>query len=273
MSKRFSFSAINIALLNPKGFIAVQQKHLLLMTILLMLIVVVPAYFMLIRFGFKYRAGNREGKVVEENKERSWVVWLWWLIPASIISILAVNTWHSTHALDPHKAIASNNPPITIQVIALQWKWLFIYPEQHIATVNFVEFPVNTPVKFELTADNATMNSLWIPQLGGQMYAMTSMSSQLHIMANEIGDYQGSPAEINGQGFAGMRFVARATSQKDFDTWIQTVKSSGNDLSPEKYATLVNPTENVTPIYYSAVENGLYNSVMMKYMNSMDMTH
>ena len=148
----------------------------------------------------------------------------WWGVPIVIIVILAVTTWKSSHDLNPFKPIESEKKPLAIQVVALHWKWLFIYPEQGIATVNFVQFPEKTPINFEITSD-APMNSFWIPQLGGQIYAMPAMRSKLHLIANEIGSFRGVSANISGKGFAGMTFTAKSSSEEDFDAWVQSGKT------------------------------------------------
>ncbi len=147
-----------------------------------------------------------------------------WAVPIILIASLSVLNWKSTHELDPYQPIASNAPPLTVEVVALDWKFLFIYPQQNIATVNFIEFPVNTPLNFQLTAD-APMSSFWIPQLGSQIYAMPAMSTQLHLIANSTGDFRGMDTEINGAGFSGMKFAARSVSQTDFNAWVASVKS------------------------------------------------
>jgi len=182
-----------------------------------------------------------------------------------IILILAVLTWNSSHDLDPFKPIVSDKPPITIQVVALQWKWLFIYPQQNIASVNIIQFPNQTPINFEVTAD-APMNSFWIPQLGGQIYAMPGMSTQLHLMADTEGTYRGSSANISGKGFAGMNFSAKSTSQADFDQWVALVHQTRNNLSLAKYNNLAKPSQNNPLSYYSSSQSGLYDRVVMKYM-------
>ncbi len=139
---------------------------------------------------------------------------VWWAIPFAIVIALSGITWTSSHDLDPYKPIISATPPITIEVVALDWKWLFIYPQQGIATVNMVEFPAQTPINFVITAD-APMNSLWIPQLAGQIYAMPGMSTQLHLESFSVGTYDGSSANLSGAGFSGMKFKAHAVSQAD----------------------------------------------------------
>jgi cytochrome o ubiquinol oxidase subunit 2 len=252
------------AVLSAQGVIARQEWGVLLNAILLMLIAVIPTFFLLFFFAWKYREG-KTAKYSPEMQSSFGAGFLLWATPAVIIFFIGVLNWKSTHALDPYKPIASDRKPIIIQVVALQWKWLFIYPEQNIATVNFIEFPENTPVSFELTAD-APMNSFWIPQLGGQMYAMPGMSTQLHLLANHTGEFNGSTAEISGAGFAGMRFVAKAASQADFDQWIKTLKQSPNILTLNSYGELAKPGMSNSPVYYSSVEQNLYNGVIAKFM-------
>jgi cytochrome o ubiquinol oxidase subunit 2 len=148
----------------------------------------------------------------------------------------------------------------------MRWKWLFIYPEQKIATVNFVQIPLNTPVQFELTADDAPMSSFWIPNLSGQLYTMTGMVNHLNIMANTPGDFPGSSAEISGAGFAGMKFTARVGSSDDFNVWAQAAKQSPNMLDGATYASLLKPSENNPIAVYTTADSGLYDTVLMKYM-------
>ena len=178
----------NIAVLEPKGFIGVKEKDLIITSVLLMLIVVIPVFGMTIFFSWKYREGNPKAKHAPNWEHNAIAEYCWWGIPFIIITCLAVITWKSSYDLSPFKPLKSDQKPITIQAVALQWKWLFIYPEQEIATVNYIKFPVNTPIHFEITAD-APMNSFWIPQLGGQIYAMPAMRSQLNLIADEKGIY------------------------------------------------------------------------------------
>jgi len=255
----------NFAVLSPKGPIASQERHLMVMAVLIMLIAVIPVYFLIFFFAYKYRADKTESKY-EPAMDSKWVPWLLWLIPGIVIFIIGIINWQSTHALDPYKPIASSKKAITIQVVALRWKWLFIYPEYNIATVNFMEFPKGTPLNFELTADDAPMNSFWIPELGGQMYAMAGMSTKLHLMANDAGEFNGSAAEINGAGLAGMRFIAKSVSDADFNHWASQTKASSPALTSEAYDELLKPTQNNPQATFSSVNPNLYNGIMMKYM-------
>ncbi len=259
----FNFSSLVI--FHPKGPIALQERNLITTAVLLMLIAVVPVYFLLFFFATKYKEDKKEAAYSPRmQSSRSATIFLW-AIPIIIISIISIINWQSTHKLDPYKPIASTNKPITIQVVALQWKWLFIYPEQNIATVNFIEFPENTPINFQLTAD-APMSSFWIPELGGQMYAMPGMSTQLHLLADKTGEYKGSAAEINGSGFAGMIFTAKSTSKEEFETWASTVKQSSPNLNTSEYNKLTQISTNNPPAYFFLIEPGLYDSVINKYM-------
>jgi cytochrome o ubiquinol oxidase subunit 2 len=196
---------VNIEVFNPKGSIAEKQRNLIIFASLLSLLVIIPVYILTFTFLFKYRETNKKARYTPDWDHNRIYETIWWGIPIAVILLLSIVTWNSTHALDPYKPLSSSEKPLDIQVVALQWKWLFIYPEQNVATVNYVQIPVNRPVTFTITSD-APMNSLWIPQLGGQIYAMSGMSTQLHLIANHAGSYNGSSANISGEGFAGMRF-------------------------------------------------------------------
>jgi len=255
----------NVALLDPKGIVALKERNLIITAILLMLIVVVPVFVLAGVFAWRYRASNKSARFASDSGRHLKIKFLIWTIPTIIVVVLGTITWKTAHELDPFRALESNAKPITIQVVALRWKWLFIYPEQNIATVNFVEFPQNTPVHFELTAD-APMNSFWIPQLGGQMYAMAGMTTQLNLMASEAGEFAGSAAEINGKGFAGMRFVAKSTTAQDFDSWVRSVKQTRNTLALADFDKLAEPSQNNPRTFYSSFDQNLFHSVMAKYM-------
>lgn len=255
----------DLAILNPKGLIAEKQRNLIMFATLLSVIVVIPVFILTFTIAWKYRAGNIAARYTPDWDHNSKLEAVWWGIPIAIILVLSVVTWQSSHDLDPYKPLASTAKPVTIQVVALQWKWLFIYPEQQIATVNYVRFPAAAPVNFQITAD-APMNSFWIPELGGQIYAMSGMSTKLHLMAGSVGSYNGSSANLSGKGFAGMKFVAESTSQADFDRWVAQAKTSPNRLDSAGYAVLHEPSENNPRATYSAAEHNLYDMVINKYM-------
>ncbi|HSX28597.1 MAG TPA: ubiquinol oxidase subunit II [Candidatus Saccharimonadales bacterium] len=254
-----------VAIFEPRGTVGRQERQLIITALLLSIIVIIPVFTMLGFITFRYRAGNQRAKYSPDLSHNRLAETIWWAVPGILILILSVITWRSSHQLDPYKPLASNAKPLTIQVVALQWKWLFIYPEQHIATVNYVQFPEKTPVNFEITAD-APMNSLWIPQLGGQVYAMPGMTSQLHLMADATGNYRGSSANISGKGFAGMTFSAQSTSAADFAAWVAATQQSTHHLDQGTYATLAQPSENVPPTMYATTDQSLYETILMKFM-------
>jgi len=258
-------SSQNMGVFNPKGIMALAERNLIVTATLLMLVVVVPVFILLAVFAWRYRASNIKAKYTPDWQSNTALEIIWWTIPTIIIITLGTITWKSSHALDPFKPLESNIPPITIEVVALDWKWLFIYPEQNIASVNFVQFPKDTPVNFRITAD-APMNSFWIPQLAGQIYAMAGMDTRLHVMATEEGEYAGLSANYSGAGFSGMKFVAKASSQEEFDQWVQQVRQSPNTLNFYEYDKLAEKSRDNAVAYYSSVEDGLYGKIIMKYM-------
>jgi cytochrome o ubiquinol oxidase subunit 2 len=258
-------SGHDIAVLQPKGAIGQKERNLIFIGLGLSVIVVIPVFAMLITIVWKYREGNTKAKYDPTLTGSRKLETIWWLIPSVIILILSIITWNSSHDLDPFKPIYARAKPINIQVIAMQWKWLFIYPEQNIASVNFVQFPVNTPVNFEITSD-APMNSFWIPDLGGQIYAMSGMSTQLHLIASKTGDFPGRSANISGKGFAGMNFTARASDSFDFSEWAIKTKVAQSHLDISSYNQLLKPSENNPAAYYVLDDPGLYDRVVSKYM-------
>ena len=222
----------------------------------LMLIVVIPVYVLTFFIAWKYEAFKTKAKY-DPNLEGSQLAEvIWWGIPCILILIIGAITLISTYELDPFKPIESDKKPVTIQVVALQWKWLFIYPEEKIATVNFVQFPEKTPINFEITAD-APMNSFWIPQLGGQIYAMPKMITKLHLMADEPGEYRGSSANLSGAGFSGMKFIAKASTDEEFKQWIESTKQSENGLNFDTYQQIASPSKDNPVMTYSLKDETL----------------
>lgn len=255
----------NIPVLDPKGMIGVKECDLISTASLLMLIVVVPVFILTIFFAWRYRESNVKAKHTPDWAHNSIAEYCWWGVPLVIIVILAVITWKSSHELSPFVPLESNKKPVRIQVVALDWKWLFIYPEEGIATINFIQFPEQTPINFEITAD-APMNSFWIPQLGGQIYAMPAMRTKLHLIADEVGVFRGASANISGKGFAGMTFTAQASSQADFEQWVQSMKSSSKQLGLKEYDQLVTPSEYNPVASYVLLQRDLFDQILMKYM-------
>ena len=259
------FSHVTIDVLQPKGIVAAQQRDLLVMTLGIALVVVIPVFFMLFFFAWRYREGNHKARYMPDWQDNKWLELLWWGIPCIIIGVLGTVAWQSSHTLDPFRRLDSSVTPVRVQVVALQWRWLFIYPDYGIATTNDLRFPEKTPVNFELTSD-APMNSFWIPSLGGQVYAMSGMSTQLHLMADGVGEYKGSSVNISGEGYADMAFTARSLSRTDFDAWVKTVRSTGGTLDQARYEAVAMPVKKTTPQYFTLPDQSLYTGIIMKYM-------
>lgn len=255
--------SIDIAVLNPKGMIAIKERNLFIEITLIMLIVVIPVFVLSWVISWKYRAGN-QAKYTPDWDKHLLSESIWWALPCIIVLAMAILVWKSTHELDPFKPLVSDKRPLRIQVVALQWKWLFIYPEQRIATVNFLQIPEKTPINFEITAD-APMNSFWIPELGGQIYAMPGMKTKLHLIASEKGNFRGSSANLSGKGFAGMTFIAKATSLADFYQWVDSLNKSSNFLNLAEYIRLAEPSENDLTGTYVLEKQDLYDWIVKKY--------
>ncbi len=260
----------DIALFNSKGLIAQQERNLMIFAVALLLTISVPILIILYSFAWEYRETNKKTTYDPDINHGKFFVFSMWALPTVFMIVLALVMWPATHKLEPQKTVSADAKPLTIKVIAMRWKWLFIYPEQNIATVNFVQFPVDTPLQFDLTADETPMSSFWIPHLGGQLYAMTGHINRMNLLAAESGDYPGSSAEINGAGFAGMKFTARASSKESFDLWVQEMKQSSNTLDAVEYEKLLKPSENNPTAFYSSAETDLYAKMLMKYEGSHD---
>jgi cytochrome o ubiquinol oxidase subunit 2 len=260
----FLLSRVNIQLLNPRGMIASSQRDLIVIAMTLMFSIAIPVVITAFFIIWKYRDGGG-GKHSPEKTGGRFTLLIYWLFFSELVVVFFYIIIRSSFALDPKKEIPSENHTKSVQVVALNWKWLFIYPEENIATVNFLQIPVKTPIGFKLTADGP-MNSFWIPQLGGQIYSMAAMETHINLIADRTGDFQGSAAEINGEGFAGMRFITRSSTDEDFDSWVKWVKENGSPLTAKVYEELAKPSEDSPVIYYSEVDPDLYNNIMVKYM-------
>jgi cytochrome o ubiquinol oxidase subunit 2 len=254
-----------ILVFNPKGPIGEAERFLILAAIALMLIVLVPVFIMAFWFPRKYRAANTASTYMPKWDYSGKIDFVMWAIPFAIVMVLATLTWHMTHALDPYKPIPSAEKPINIQAVSLDWKWLFIYPDQNIATVNQLTFPVKVPLSFKLTSATV-MTSFFIPQLGSQMYAMGGMQTQLHLLADKLGTYAGHNQQLSGIGYANMYFKAKAVSPEEFHAWVQTVRQSPEKLDLNRYEQLTKPNDGYYPVtYFSAVEPDLFLYILRKF--------
>lgn len=259
------FQGVDVAVLNPQGEIADKQRTLLIFASALSLIIVIPVYMLLLFFAWRYRDGNKKAAYRPDWANSKWLEIIWWGIPCILIAILAVVAYRTSHELDQFRPLDSTAKPLEVQVVALQWKWLFIYPEQQVASVNLMPIPEKTPINLSLTSD-APMNAFWVPSLGSQMYAMSGMSSKLHISANHTGDFKGSSANISGEGFADMAFTVRSQTRQDFDAWVGATKGHSEGLDIASYDKLAKPGSMDQPTFYTLTDTKLYDKIVMKYM-------
>ena len=249
--------------LNPKGPIALAERNLLFTAFGLMMIVAIPVYVMVALFCIRYRR-NGGGKYRPDWDGSNAVEAVIWFIPLVIVIIIGTMVWDSTHKLDPYREIEGHGEPFEVQVVAQDWKWLFIYPELGVASVNELAFPADRPVKFEITSDTV-MNSFWIPALGGQIYAMAGMRSELNLLADGPGSFRGRNTMYSGDGFADQHFSALALADEDFAAWQEKVKAADNALDARAYVELVKPSEKNPVSYYSTYEPNLFDIVLRKY--------
>ena len=249
----------------PTGKIAFEERSLLFQIQWIMLLVIIPVYILTFVFSWRYSAQNPKGTYDPDLVDNKLAEYVWWGFPLIMTVIVCILTWIKTEELDPYKPIESDKKPVIIQAVALQWKWLFIYPEEKIASVNFLQIPKDTPIHFEITAD-APMNSLWIPDLGGQIYAMPGMTTQLYLIGNEIKDSRGSSANISGEGFAGMHFIARTSTEKDYQEWVTLGKKSSRLLNSDAYKKLSAPSIDHPVEMYQLTDPSLFNQIINKYM-------
>ncbi|BAP58825.1 ubiquinol oxidase subunit II [Candidatus Tachikawaea gelatinosa] len=250
----------------PKGQIATEQKYLILISLSLMLIIVIPVIFMIIAFAWKYRSSNKSAKYTPNWSKSHTIEIIVWTVPIIIIICLGIITWKSTKKLEPSKPLISSKNPIEINVIAMNWKWLFIYPKEKIATINQIVFPINVPLVFNITS-NSVMNSFFIPSLGSQIYAMAGMKTKLYLIANKAGKYRGISSNFSGNGFSNMKFEAIGTNQeKDFKSWIEKVKQSKNKLENlNDFSKLEKTSEDYQIKYFSIANPDLFSMIIHKF--------
>ncbi len=248
-------------MLDPAGPVGMGERTILLDSLAIMLCIVVPVILMTIAFSWWFRASNQKAKHLPDWEYSGRLEIVVWSIPAMVVLFLGGIAWVSSHELDPHQALNSTKKPIEIQVVSMDWKWLFIYPEQGVASVNQVMMPVGVPVDFVMTSAGV-MNSFFIPRLGSQIYTMAGMTTSLNLEASEPGTFPGISAQFSGDGFSDMHFNAIAVPQADFDKWVATAKSSQATLTQATYDKLLVPSEADPVTTYSGVPDGLFKQIV-----------
>ncbi len=248
-------------ILDPQGPIASQELLLLINSTAIMLVVVVPVVLATLAFAWWYRSSNAHASRSTDESFEGRMEFVVWSIPALIVILLSGVIWIGSHQLDPKAPIPANADPLRVDVVALDWKWLFVYPDQRVAAVNQLVIPVGTPVHFRLTSATV-MNSFFIPQLGSQIYTMGGMTTHLNLLADNPGEFPGFSANFSGDGFAEMRFVAKAVPAGDFDAWLSQVRGTGPALDEAGYAELAKPSKAVPPTTYRSVMPNLFEHIL-----------
>jgi len=256
-------------ILDPKGPIAAAQLELLINSTAIMLVVVIPVIVATLGFAWWFRAANvRARRLPGENYEGR-IEFVTWSIPALIVILLSGVIWISSWQLDPRRPIGAKADALQVEVVALDWKWLFIYPDLGVGAVNQLVVPVATPIRFQLTSATV-MNSFFIPQLGSQIYAMGGMTTHLNLLADKTGEYPGFSAMFSGDGFSDMRFIAKAVSAADFNRWVKEVRGAGPVLDDAGYDALAKPSKAVPPGTYRSVQPGLFERIIHKTVSGPD---
>jgi cytochrome o ubiquinol oxidase subunit 2 len=262
--------ACHAVVLQPSGDVAAQQRDLLVAATLLMLLIIVPVMVLTVIVAWRYRESNREATYLPDWDHSTGLELIIWSAPLLIIICIGAITWLGTHTLDPYRPVsrldqnrplAANVQPLEVDVVAMDWKWLFFYPQYGVATVNQLALPTDRPIKFKITA-TSIMNSFYIPALAGQVYAMPGMQTQLHAVLNQPGSFEGFSANYSGAGFSGMHFKTLGMDAAGFDQWIGKVKGSQLQLNDANYLKLEKPSEEVPAIGFSAYAPGLYDRIL-----------
>jgi cytochrome o ubiquinol oxidase subunit II len=253
-------TACQAAVLDPQGAIGAAEKMLLIDSLVIMLAIVLPTIAATFLFAWWYRASNTRAKFLPDFTYSGQLELILWAIPILVIVLLGGVIWIGSHELDPAKPLASKTPPLDVQVVSLDWKWLFIYPDQRIASVNQLVLPTGVPIHFYLTS-SSVMNAFFVPQLGSMIYAMNGMTTQLNLQADAPGTFLGLSSHFSGDGFPGMHFDVHAVPAEQFTAWIKTTRNSGPTLDPASYATLARQSMNVVPFTYRSTAPELFQQI------------
>ena len=247
-------------ILDPQGPVAAADKMILIDSIAIMLAIVVPTIVAIFAFAWYFRASNTKAFYWPDWEYSGRLELVVWSIPALTIILLGGVAWIGSHQLDPAQPVQGTGQGVTVQVVSLDWKWLFIYPDEGIATVNQLTVPAGTPLRFQLTS-SGVMNSFFVPQLGSMIYTMPGMVTQLYLQADHPGTFRGLSANFSGEGFSDMRFTVKAVGNEDFSRWVDSVRSAGPVLDAQAYSELAKPSAAVAPSTFRAVAPDLFNGI------------
>ena len=256
-----SVSGCSGGVLDPQGPIGAANAKILLNALGIMLVIVVPTIVAILLFGWWFRASNTRARYRPDFVYSGGIEIVVWSIPILVILFLGGVIWIGSHALDPFKPISSPDKPTEVQVVSFDWKWLFIYPDQGVASVNELVVPAGVPVHFSLTSASV-MNMFFVPQLGSMIATMNGMVTQLHLAADKPGEFYGQSAQYSGGGFSDMNFMVRAVPQDAFAQWVATARQSGSALDRTSYLALCQQSKNVPPFAYRSVDASLFNAIV-----------
>jgi len=265
----------DLVVMNPAGDVARQQAHLILWSTGLMLLIIVPVIALTVLFAWKYRHTNEDAEYRPNWDHSTGLELIIWSAPLLIVIALGALTWISTHSLDPYRPlariapgqpVAKNAKPLEIQVVSLDWKWLFIYPDDRIAVVNELVIPVDAAVQFSLTS-GTVMNSFFVPQLGSMIATMNGMVTHLHLQADHVGDYYGQSAQFSGKGFADMHFMLRAVSREEYAQWLSQVRQSKNKLDDGAYLELARTSDRSPILQFGSIQEGIFDAIAARKLN------
>ena len=261
----------NFPIIDAAGPVTATERDLLFRALAIMMIVVVPVFVLTIWISWRYRASNSSARYQPDWMSHK-VDAVIWAVPAAIVLVLGVYVWTYTHRLDPYKPLDPGVKPLKVDVVAEDWKWLFIYPQQNIATVNELAFPSGVPLDLTITSDTV-MDAFFIPALGSQIYAMAGMKTHLHLLADKQGHYVGRNTMYSGAGFAYQRFSAIAMSKAGFKAWVAKVRHAPKTLDAASYASLAKPSAPYPVTYYASVAPGLFDHIIQKYRGASPGSH
>jgi cytochrome o ubiquinol oxidase subunit II len=256
-----SLAGCDWAVLDPKGPVGQANKIILIDSVAIMLAIVVPTIAATLAAAWWYRSSNTRARYLPDFEYSGQLELIVWAIPLLTIMLLGGVAWVGSHDLDPAKPLVSKEEPLDVQVVSLDWKWLFIYPDQHVASVNRLVIPAGTPIRFSLTS-GSVMTAFFIPQLGSMIYTMNRMRTQLYLAAHEPGVFRGLATQISGDGFADMHFEVEAMSSQDFYVWLGKARADGPELTPESYIELSKQSVVPAPFTFRTVADGLFEKIL-----------
>jgi cytochrome o ubiquinol oxidase subunit II len=261
LSATLLLSGCDWAVLDPKGPIADANKTILTDSVAIMLAIVIPTILATLAAAWWYRSSNTRATYLPDFEYSGALELIVWAIPLLTIMLLGGVAWIGSHDLDPSKPIESKEDAINVQVVSLDWKWLFIYPDQHVASVNRLVIPAGAPIHFTLTS-GSVMTAFFVPQLGSMIYTMNRMGTQLHLLADDSGTFRGLATQLSGDGFADMHFEVVAKTAPEFYDWLGQARASGDELTPERYIELSKQSVLPEPIMFKSVADGLFDKIL-----------